>query len=242
MSDPAVPCGVLVTRPEPGLSETCAAVAAAGWVPYAAPALHITPQVVRCMPAQPAACVLTSGQAVQAAQASLPSSCLVFAVGDRTAQRARAAGFIDVRSAQGDAEALVALITRTHAPSAGTLLLLSGARQGVALAARLRLAGFQVVRRVAYTARPVQRVAPEILSALKAGVISHSLFFSSESAAAWIAALPEAEREAASRTTGIVISQATAAVVQRAGWSRVMVAAQPTAQAVLEALGPGPRV
>lgn len=237
MTPPGISRGVLVTRPEPGLSETLAAVSAAGWVPYASPALCITPHSLRALPPRFAACVLTSGQAVQAAQAALPSTCPVYAVGDRTAQRAQSAGFVAVQSAQGDAEALAALIIRTGTPASGPLLLLSGARQGMELAHRLRQAGFRVVRRVAYTARPAHQIAPDVLRALRSGEISHTLFFSSESAASWMAALPDASRGAVCRTTAIVISQAAAAVLEKAGWTQIVVARKPNAQAMLAALG-----
>lgn len=237
MPTPGTSPGVLVTRPEPGLSETLVAVSAAGWVPYASPALCITPHSLRALPHHFAACVLTSGQAVQAAQAALPPTCPVYAVGDRTAQRAQSAGFAAVHSARGDAEALAALIIRTLTPESGPLLLLSGARQGMELADRLRQAGFRVVRRVAYTARPARQIAPDVLRTLQAGKISHSLFFSSESAASWLAALPEAYRDAVRHTTAIVISQAAAAVLEKAGWTQCVVADKPNAQAMLAALG-----
>ncbi|GAN68074.1 uroporphyrinogen-III synthase [Acetobacter orleanensis] len=232
-----IPPGVLVTRPEPGLSETLAAVSAAGWRAYASPALCITPTNLRALPPRFAACVLTSGQGVQAAQAALPLTCPVYAVGDRTADRARAAGFGRVQSAQGDAEALAALLVRTCTPADGPLLLLSGARQGLELAAHLRKAGFKVMRRVAYTARPVRQVTQEVLSALQAGRITHCLFFSSESAAGWLSALPEAVRQKASRTTAIVISRKTADVLSGAGWTHIVVARHPNAQAMMDALG-----
>ncbi|MFE8874364.1 uroporphyrinogen-III synthase [Acetobacter persici] len=229
--------GVLVTRPEPGLSETLEAVSAAGWGAYASPALLITQHSLRVASPRFAACVLTSGQAVQAAQAALPLTCPLYAVGDRTAQRARTAGFAAVQSAQGDAEALAALIIRKQNPAEGSVLLLSGARQGTALAARLRQAGFTVVRRVAYSAQPVRRIAPEVLQALQEGRINVCLFFSSESAAGWIAALPVSCRAQATRTRAIAISQAAAAVLKAAGWAEIVVAKTPDARAMLAALG-----
>lgn len=237
MPAPGTSPGVLVTRPEPGLSETLAAVSAAGWVPYASPALLITPHRLQASSLQFAACVLTSGQAVQAAQAALPPTCPVYAVGDRTAQRARVAGFHAVHSAQGDAEALAALIASRQAQAAGPLLLLSGARQGMALVEQLRQIGFRVVRRVAYTAQPVSQIGQDALAALENGQISYCLFFSSESAESWISALPEVGRTIASRATGIVISQAVADVLKKAGWAHIVVARKPTAQAMLMALG-----
>lgn len=228
---------MLVTRPEPGLSETLEAVCAAGWVAYAAPALRINPCTLRALPPRFAACVLTSGQAVPAAQAALPPTCPLYAVGDRTAERARAAGFGSVQSARGDAEALAALLVRSLTPEDGPLLLLSGARQGYELASRLRQAGFRVVRRVAYRACPARQIPQDVLQALQAGQIGHCLFFSSESAAGWIAALPDNLRSQASRTTAVVISHKAEAVVKAAGWTRIVRARHPNAQGMMAALG-----
>lgn len=234
---PHVAHGVIVTRPEPGLSETLHAVEAAGWKAYASPSLDIEARTVRPLRGQFAAVVLTSGQAVPAARDAVPPDIPVYAVGDRTAQRAQAAGFTCVFSAQGDAEALAALLRKALPPQAGLLLLLSGAGQGMALAADLRHAGFRVVRRVAYKAQSVREVCVEVQSALRKKVISHILFFSAESARGWLRALPVALRKYAAATTGIVMSEAAEDILRHAGWQDVRVAHHPNAAALLHLLG-----
>ena len=84
----------------------------------------------------------------------MPPACSP--VGDATAERARAAGFAQVLSAAGDAEALAEFVIRHQSPSDGTLLLASGRGQGQALAAALRQAGYRVARRVVYAAVPAR--------------------------------------------------------------------------------------
>lgn len=231
--------GVLITRPEPGLGETALAVARAGWLPVPAPALHVCACPVRHLPRQPAALLLTSGQAVAAAAESVSPTIPVFAVGDRTAQKARAAGFVTVCSAKGNAQALVRLLVGTCSPEQGTLLLFSGAGQGVELAQSLRSHGFSVVRRVAYRASAVVDFPASAGQALQAGQVAAVLFFSARSARSWLASVPRGQLNAqVLALRAVVISHEVAQAVQLAGWlGPVTVAATPDAPAMLAALG-----
>ncbi|MFS8370544.1 uroporphyrinogen-III synthase [Acetobacter indonesiensis] len=231
------PLGVLVTRPEPGLSETMEAVKAAGWCPYASPALEITSYAVASLRRPPAALLLTSGQAIAAARDAFSADMPVYAVGDRTAARAKNAGFTTVFSAGGDATALAALVVSHLGPTKGTLLLLSGAGQGMGLVSQLRQAGFAVVRRVAYRAYPVRRIAPEVQQALVEGLVRYTLFFSAESAKSWISALPTTLKAQATQTTALVMSDAAAEVAKKAGWQTTRVAPHPNAADLLGLLG-----
>jgi uroporphyrinogen-III synthase len=103
------PPGVLITRPEPGASETAARVDALGFRPFSAPVLEIRILDFALPPAGTLqAIVAASGNAV----AALPGShhhLPLLAVGNATAARARAAGFDRVASADGDAVALATL-------------------------------------------------------------------------------------------------------------------------------------
>src|SRR5262245_62204980 len=101
---------LLLTRPEPEASVTAARLAALGHAVLVEPLLRIDFVPPPAGLATPAAIVFTSGNAVRAvgqwpdvaAWAGVPT----FAVGERTASLAAAAGFSDVRSAAGEAEAL----------------------------------------------------------------------------------------------------------------------------------------
>ena len=132
-----------VTRPEPGASETAGRVAAMGLSPVVAPLLMI--EHLPCKlpePTELSAVLVTSGNAVPA----LPPGwhgVRLFAVGDATARQARHAGFASVESADGDGDALAALVARRVPPGAGPILLASGEGQGEALAEALRRAWFR---------------------------------------------------------------------------------------------------
>ena len=85
--------GVLVTRPEPGLSETMRALAGMGLAPVAAPLLSVRTRHP-VLPRRVQAILLTSGQAAAPLAGLAPGlrALPVLAVGDATAARARAAG------------------------------------------------------------------------------------------------------------------------------------------------------
>jgi uroporphyrinogen-III synthase len=107
--------------------------------------------------------ILTSQTGAEAAgrlRAQLPD--LAYCVGDRTAQVAREAGF-RVQSAQGDAEALLALILREK-PQA--LIHLRGREARGDLAQRLSAAGVFTQERVVYAqdAQPLSDDAVAVLS------------------------------------------------------------------------------
>jgi uroporphyrinogen-III synthase len=140
---------VLVTRPEPGATETAGRLDALGFDPVLAPAVRIrTLKANLPPPARVVAVLITSGQAI----AAIPDSyrrAKLFAVGDATAARARQAGFSDIVSAGGDAVDLVAAVATTM-PAGATLLLVTGQGLGQPLAASLRAHGFAVIRRSVY--------------------------------------------------------------------------------------------
>ncbi|MFT8782433.1 uroporphyrinogen-III synthase [Acetobacter syzygii] len=233
------PRGVIITRPEPGLSESAADVARLGWVPVLAPALHVRQCVLTGLPKQSAAVVLTSGQAVAAAAQSVALSVPVFAVGNATAHKARMAGFTTVWSAQGNAQDLAAMLVRQCAPVQGSLLLLSGAGQGVELAASLRVHGFAVVRRVAYRTAPVVECPESVCHGLQAQQLGTILFFSARSAQSWLNMVRQSSMwHQLLALRAVVISAVVAQTLHKAGWTGpVQVAARPDAPAMLAALG-----
>jgi uroporphyrinogen-III synthase len=187
-------------------------------------------------PGRPQAVVVTSGNAIAALPASLHSVPLL-AVGDATAERATAAGFQDVHSAGRDAAALAQLACRMCKQAGGPLLLASGERQGLALAAELRTYGFRVERRVAYATRAAEALPAEARAALASGTIRAALFFSPQSARVFVTIL---QRDMpASSVRGIealTISHTTEAALKALPWLRVRVASHPNQEELLKLL------
>ncbi len=221
------PSSVLITRPEPGASDTAARVAAIGLVPIVAPLLAIRLIPVRTPPKRMAAVLLTSGNAIDAL-AVLPRSLPVLAVGGATARRAMRAGFTDVASADGDATALAALVRTRFRPSNGTLLLAAGQGQSLALAANLRAAGYRVTRRVVYAAVPVPQLPDQARAALLDNRTRTVLLFSAESAAHFVRLVQRAGLLAAlAALEAITIGPRAAMALKHSPWARIRVAAKP---------------
>ena len=180
------------------------------------------------------AVLVTSGNALPALPASLHGLPLL-AVGDATAQRALAAGFTQVCSADGDAVALGALAS-TACPPGAVLLLATGAGQGWALAADLRARGFRVHRRAVYAARPVRRLPPAARDALAGRALRAALFLSADTARAFAHALPAGLHPLLRDIEALAIGQPAAEALARLPWRRVRVSAKPTLESVLALL------
>lgn len=103
---------VLVTRAEPGASHTMARLEKMGLLPEKLPALKLMPMpVVFSEQNFTGALVFTSQNGVQfAPRAPFRKAKKVFCVGDATAQAAYQAGFKNILSARGDADALLKFI------------------------------------------------------------------------------------------------------------------------------------
>ncbi|MBV1837883.1 uroporphyrinogen-III synthase [Acetobacter estunensis] len=227
--------GVLIVRPEPGLSETMEAVRTLGWEPFAASSLHIEPRFV---PQQPgvAAALVTSSQSLPALEQAVAHDLPIFAVGDATSRRARERGFTHVESAGGDASDLAALVRARLTPESGTLLLLSGKGHGATLAAELRKNGFRIRRRVAYASRPLRALPPSVLRAWQQREISLVLSFSAGSARTLCRALRGANC-VMRNMPAIAISAATARVLEHNGFHPIRTAAHPDAANMLRLMG-----
>ncbi|SHF55888.1 uroporphyrinogen-III synthase [Kaistia soli DSM 19436] len=182
---------LLVTRPEPDASRTAATLAARGHAPIRAPMLSAAflppPSAIR----PPAAILFTSVNAVRAVaawpQEVLPRDVPALAVGQRTADEARAAGFSDTRSADGDSTALASLAAEILDPLAGPLLYPTLAVPSGDLAARLQAAGFTVNQIEAY--RMIAATAlPEATEAAIAGdAVDGVLLYSRRTAETFVA-------------------------------------------------------
>jgi uroporphyrinogen-III synthase len=227
---------VLITRPQPAAEETARRVEALGLRPIVAPLLTIR-RVPADLPGDAAAVLVTSSNAIE----SLPAwarSRPILAVGDATAARARAAGFPHVLSAGGNASDLAALVDRAL-PSElpGELLLLTGKGQGTALVGLLRDQQRQVVVREVYETAAVPELPGPAATALREGGLDVALFFSTDTAGAFVHLVNGAHLQAElPDTDAIAISRAAGMALEALPWRRVRVAARPTQDAMLALL------
>jgi len=204
-------------------------IEALGYQPVIAPMLRIVQHSPR-LPSDVQAVLVTSANALPALR---PGALPLLAVGDSTATRARAMGFLDVHSAGRDALALAELAQRRMDPSAGALLLASGAGQGAKLAADLRSRGFRVIRRVCYAAEPMRRFPAEAASCLESGELHAVLFLSAETAAVFVRLLPPEFHNALASVAALTIGKPAADLLEPLPWLRVCRAENPTLDDVL---------
>ena len=182
---------VLVMRPVPDAARTAARLVELGHQVLLSPLLSIEPVAIDKVPAGPfAALAATSANASRIAGAMVELDALravtLYAVGDRTAEVAREAGFAAVVVADGDAKALAQLLTKRLA-SGARVLHLAGEERVQELGALLAQAGMRVEVLVLYRARAASELAAEAAAALASGRLDAVLHYSPRSAAAFVA-------------------------------------------------------
>ena len=222
---------ILITRPREDAEAIARVLAEAGHQSVLAPLLdtqfHDGPPVVLD---GVQALVFTSANGVRAlirrtARRDIP----VFAVGPQTTEEARAAGFADVRNADGNAQRLAEVVMAGLNPEAGALLHVHGGE--AKLAQTLRAQGYTVREEILYAVVP-RKLPPNAIALLKAAGLDAALFFSPRSAGIFRdPALGEGLP-----TDGLIavcISPATAAALAPLAFAEIRVAASPNQTALL---------
>jgi len=175
---------IVVTRPQADGERTATVLEALGHEVLIAPLMRIEPVAV-ALAGTWSAIVVTSANALQAAAVPELKSLPVFAVGSRTADAARQAGFAAVSAANGDTKDLVRLIAARSAGAKAPLLYLAGEDRAGDLVAELATYGIRAQMKVVY--RAVAESFPTVLAAaLEAGDIDAVLHFSRRSAELFI--------------------------------------------------------
>lgn len=222
---------IAITRALPEAERTGERIRALGAEPILAPLLSIVPCAYDTNVEDAQALLFTSVNGVRAfPDARRLHAKPALTVGDATAEAARAAGFSDVRSADGDVHRLAALAIRTLAPTGGKLVHIAGEHVAGDLVGALRAAGFQAERRIAYIARAAQHMPPSLLQPLDI-----VLFHSARAGETFV----RLGAPGADKRTAACISQAVANAAAKARWARIIVSPAPREDALLAAaLGP----
>ena len=159
---------VLVTRSTDDAARTAKKLAARGHEALLAPVTRIVP-TGNPMPRDPYDALIVTSAHAEAALASLDRSKPIFAVGERTAEPVRAAGFVNVTVAEGDALSLVRLIRGTLAHGL-TLLHVTARHHKEEPAASLKASGFTILQWEAYEAKAVGTLPDDAGEALRRGL------------------------------------------------------------------------
>ena len=220
---------------------TAAALRARGHAVLVAPLMRIEP-VAADLSGGWGGVIISSANAPSAIAGNPARAALVqlplFAVGRRSADAARQAGFANVTSAGGDVRDLVQLIAERHADASAPLLYLTGEDRAADLVAELVMHGIAAELAVVYRAVTAP-FPPELIAALKGGEIDGVLHYSKRSAENYIAGARQADIiEQALRVRHFCLSRQIGEPLSRAGAGSIAVAKRPDEAALIELLPP----
>jgi uroporphyrinogen-III synthase len=230
---------ILLTRPEQQGEHTAALLRGRGHQVLHAPLLRIeTIANVEIGVGPWSAVVMTSANAAHAiathrrrdALAKIPA----FVVGERTREAARAAGFTQVESADGNVEALAQFAARKIARG-GSVLYLAGEERAGDLAGALSGAGHNVSTVVVYRAVAETALPDAVARAVKSGSIDAVLHFSTRSAETFLALAADASCLVnVLKYIHFCLSAQVAEPLVTAGAAQVQVAARPDESTLLD--------
>ena len=187
---------LLLIRPQPGADHSARILRARGHEVLVAPLLQIEPLPDADLGSPPwGAVLLSSANAARAIARHAHLNELVslpaLAVGDRTAEAARAAGFADVQSAGGDAKDLAPAASARFAGLKAPVLYLAGEDRARELAADI--SGLILRTVVVYRAVQAMAFPPATRVALAESRIDGVLHFSLRTAEAYVACARSAD-------------------------------------------------
>jgi uroporphyrinogen-III synthase len=228
---------VLITRSEPGASETAARLRDLGYRAILTPMTAVRPlPLPTSFDGAQALLVTSANGARRLAEAPKPIP-RVLAVGGATAEAARAAGATDVVSADADGAALLELALKTLDPAEGEVAVWRGRDAAVDLKSALEAEGFRVVEHVVYAAEARQAVSPEAAEALAEAAVDAVLFHSARGARLFAAAVAAAGLGAGlTGAIAVSISPAAGVPAMDSGFKAVVASAQPLEMSLLRAL------
>jgi uroporphyrinogen-III synthase len=229
---------IVITRPRDEADGLAAELKARGYDTLVEPMLEIVPLPVVIPDLDKyRALIFTSANGVRSftglsADRSLPA----YAVGMRTADSLRAAGFADVRGASGDADQLAEFVSETLG-NAGPVLHVSALEVARDLDSLLAPACIVVDALALYEAVPAQDFSKPLVDALYACTIDSVLFFSARTAATFgTLANKLGLAEMMTSISALCLSNQVAAEAQKLPWRTVMAAPEPTGQSLIALL------
>ena len=161
-----------------------------------------------------------------------------YAVGARTQAAAAAAGFAEVRSAEGDVHDLARLVAAELTAASLPLLHPAGDARAGDLAGALRQHGLAVATAVVYRSVMAADLAPEAREALASGVVDAVLHYSARTAAAFMAAVTRAGlRDRVIGIRHLALSEQVAVPLVEAGVPTPEIAPEPNEAALLTCIG-----
>ncbi|HYC18668.1 MAG TPA: uroporphyrinogen-III synthase [Pseudolabrys sp.] len=228
---------VVITRPQSDGERTAAALRSRGHEVLVAPLMRIE-SIAADLAGKWGAVIVTSANAPNAIADNPARNDLtvlpVFAVGGRSAEAAREAGFEDITSAGGDVRDLVRTLVARQADARAPVLYLAGEDRAADLLVELSTRGIAAEMRIVYRAVTTS-FPPALIEALKAGAIDAVMHFSRRSAANYVAGAKKADiARPALAVRHFCLSRQVAEPLAGAG--QIAIAARPDEAALIELL------
>ncbi len=234
MNAAAIP--ILITRAEPGASQTEARIAALGLHAVKSPVLEIRARSDESLPdlSRLSGLVFSSANGVRAfADRSADRRLDAWCVGPATAAAARAAGFAQVHESAGNAVDLAKFIVANSAPSSGPLLHIANIAAKGDLKRTLEAHGYKVVFAPLYEMRGTDSLSRAAIQVLREDRATIVLIHSAKGAEAFARFCA---RDHSERLTVVAISAAAAQPLAFLHPSAVHVAANPNEDSLLDTL------
>ncbi|MDX8531780.1 uroporphyrinogen-III synthase [Mesorhizobium sp. VK25A] len=230
---------VLVTRPEPGASRTARRLETLGFQPVLLPLTETSALPVEATIGGDAVAVaVTSANAVRHAPQALVAALAglpCHAVGKRTAEACRAAGFLSVTEGPGDAEALADAIAGGLAGKA--IVYLCGRVRFPVFEQRLAAAGVQVQAIETYDTAGIDYDDADVVARLSGRSVEAALLYSAKASAALVGLMARPTlRHLFGKTQFLALSVRVAEPVERVAGNRVRIASKPEEDALLALL------
>jgi uroporphyrinogen-III synthase len=225
---------VLITRAAPEAEASAARIVRMGHRPIVSPVLIADTLPFTFDATGVQALLFTSAAGVRAfGVQNLPA----LAVGDGTADAARAIGYRDVRSADGAAVDLIAMVQGLD-PNAGAMVHVSGEDVATNVAEAIADSGFEARRLIAYRARMASALTPAAASLLTSHAPGDSVIFHSARGAESFCRIAEASRlrSQAAQLNALCIGGRSAERASAFGFKQILVAAAPREAALLALL------
>lgn len=227
---------VLVTRPEPGASQTAKRLQGAGFSPLVLPLSETRALPVGSVPETFDAVAVTSASAIQHASRELLdqlSGSRCYAVGQKTAAIAHQSGFADIVIGQGGAEALAGAIISAEKPEAA-ILYLCGRVRLPAFEERLRAAGIGVGPVETYDTVEISRETDAVRHLLDEQPVDAVLLYSVKAASAFADIAGRPRLSPLFKTAGLYcLSPRVASALKASEAAQIRVAAEPNEEELL---------
>lgn len=173
---------ILVTRPINEATPTAEKLEALGHRVVIAPMLQVAPVSFE-IPADNRSLIVTSKNGARMGLAHIGNKARpIFAVGDKTAEEARALGFTNVTVGPGTARQMIPLLLECGISEKRKYTHLCGSNLAYNIAAVLQGEGLDADSTVTYQTQPVRGLSMGVQEALDAGEIETALFYSPRTA------------------------------------------------------------